>query len=335
MKSDVITLGHGGGGLQSERLLFEVILPALGIQNRSTDDSAIIDLGGDQPLAFTTDSFVVQPLQFPGGDIGRLAVCGTVNDLATCGAIPALLSLSLIIGEGLPVPMLRTICESIAEACREADIAIVCGDTKVIEHRGEDSLFINTSGIGRLPRQPLRLNLAQPGDVVLISGTIADHGCAVMASRGEFGLHGPLTSDVAPLGGMAQALLNAVPDVHVLKDPTRGGVAMALHEIARASCVAVELEEASLPIEPAVKAFCDLLGLDPLEVANEGKMLVVCPAASEMAALEALRKHPLGTNAKRIGAVHAPDGTQVVMRTKLGGRRVVGIPAGELLPRIC
>jgi len=329
-----VTLAHGGGGLQSERLLREVVFPALGIASRTMDDSAVL-AAPIAPLAFTTDSFVVQPLFFPGGDIGRLAVCGTVNDLATAGAHPFAMSLALIIEEGFEIELLRQVCQSIAATAAEAEVAIVAGDTKVIERQSGGGLFINTTGIGYLRRRPLRLENACEGDVVLINGTLADHGAAVMAARGDYGIHGPLQSDAAPLNALAQALVEAVPDLHVLKDPTRGGVAMALHEIALAAGVRIELDEQALPVAPPVAAFCDLLGLDPLEVANEGKLLVVCPEKDEALALEAMRNHPLGRQSVRIGMVCGGERPLVTLQTRLGGRRVVGIPAGELLPRIC
>lgn len=335
MSGKHITMAHGSGGLQSQSLLNDVIFEALGIKDHSMDDSALLsDLDGNS-LAFTTDSFVVQPLEFPGGDIGRLAVCGTINDLSTCGATPLALSLAFIIEEGFEIERISSICRSIAATAAEAGVTIATGDTKVIERQSGDGLFINTSGIGVLSRPPLRMAHARPDDAILISGTIADHGTAIMAARADYGIMGQFISDAAPLNDLADRLLEAVPRVHVLKDPTRGGVAMALHEISKACNAKIEIEESALPILPQVQSFCDLLGFDPLEIANEGKLLVVCPAEDTEVALASMRTHPLGTNSALIGRVLKADRPQVTMRTKLGGTRVVGIPAGELLPRIC
>ncbi len=335
MQLDRITLADGGGGLRTERLLREVIFPELGIIGTSMDDSALLDLQAAGALAITTDGFVVQPLQFPGGDIGRLAVCGTVNDLATAGARPLALTLGFIIEEGFEIAQLRQICRSIAATAAEAGVRIVSGDTKVIERQTGEGLYINTTGIGLPLRNPApRLHRAAPGDAVLISGTIADHGAAVMAARGHYGISGNLCSDVAPLAIMAEALVKHMP-VHVLKDPTRGGVAMGLHDIAQAAMVMIEIEEDQLPIAPPVQAFCDILGFDPLEVANEGKLLVILPQQFADEALAIMRANAYGANAVQIGTVANGLKAQVIMRTHIGGRRVVGIPTGEILPRIC
>ncbi|MBU1694834.1 MAG: hydrogenase expression/formation protein HypE [Verrucomicrobia bacterium] len=333
---ELVLLSHGGGGGRTKQLLHDIILPALGYDgSEKLDDAACLDVP-ERDLAITTDSYVVRPLFFPGGDIGRLAVSGTVNDLAMQGAEPRVLTLGLILEEGLELAALQRAMQSVGETAREAGVRIVTGDTKVIERRAGDGLFINTAGLGvRYRGADTHVANARPGDVVLVSGTLGDHGIAVMSAREAWGLETRLPSDVAPLWDMVKSLLDAVPGVRCLRDPTRGGLAAALNDIAEASGVGVRIREEALPVREEVRGACDLLGLDPLNVANEGKAVVVCAAADAARALETLRAHPLGRSAAVIGEVTPAPGGRVLMRTRLGGERMVNVPSGEDLPRIC
>ncbi|MCJ7512733.1 MAG: hydrogenase expression/formation protein HypE, partial [Anaerolineales bacterium] len=281
-------------------------------------------------------SHIVAPLFFPGGDIGRLAVCGTVNDLAMVGARPLGLTAGFILEEGLPIEVLERLTESMRRAAEEAGVRIVAGDTKVVERGKGDGLFINTSGLGWVPAgREISGGRAQPGDAVLLTGTVGDHGIAVMAARGGMALEINVLSDVAPLNRLVEGLLAVFPEVHVLRDPTRGGVATALNEIARQSGVAIQLVETTIPINPAVESACELLGLDPLYVANEGKALILLPGAQAQPALELLRSLPYGEGAVQIGTVRPAPAGRVLMRTGIGGTRVVDTLSGEMLPRIC
>ena len=330
-------LGHGGGGKLTSELLRQVILPELHNPALDTlDDSAVLPAPPGE-LAFTTDSYVVDPLFFPGGNIGTLAACGTINDLAMQGAEPRFLSLALIIEEGLPIAELRTVIRSLADAAAECGVAVVTGDTKVVEHGRGSGMFINTAGIGyRLPEVDVSVANARPGDVVILSGTIADHGMAVMSRREGLEFESEIRSDVAALWPMVHELLQAVPEIHCLRDPTRGGVTAALCDLAARSHVSIRVNEKRLPITAPVDAACRLLGLDPLNVANEGKALVVCPPEHGERALAILRAHPLGRNAAVIGQVVGDDDPgQVTLRTMIGGERILMMPAGEDLPRIC
>ena len=333
-----ITLGHGSGGAMMQQLIAEELLPALpGQLPDALEDAATFSLPA-QRLAFTTDSFTVKPLIFPGGDIGSLAVHGTVNDLAMRGAMPRFLSLGLIIEEGLSMDLLRRIVRSAGEAARNCDVGIVAGDTKVVERGSADGLFINTSGVGLIQEgRRLGAEAIRPGDAVLVSGTLADHGVAVMSRREGLAFEAAVASDVAPLWPLAERLLAASPHLRALKDPTRGGLAAAVNELAEAAGVGMRIEEARVPVRPAVAGACDVLGLDVLTVANEGKFVVVVPADEAEAALEAMRGHPLGREAARIGEVlPAPArGPRVTLRTRIGGERVLEMPYGEDLPRIC
>jgi hydrogenase expression/formation protein HypE len=333
---EIILMSHGGGGRRTHQLLRDHILPPLDNPIlRQMDDAACLDLAGAE-LAFTTDSYVIRPLFFPGGDIGRIAVCGTVNDLAMQGAKPLYLTLGLILEEGLRISDLDKIMQSLAVAAREAGVQIVAGDTKVVEHGAGSGVFINTSGLGqRRPGVNTHISNAKAGDVVLITGTIGDHGMAVLSQREGLQFQTTLVSDVAPLNGLVAALLEAVPGIHVMRDPTRGGVAAAAHDVATASQVCVKLDETALPVRAEVRGACGILGLDPLTVANEGKALVVCTAADEARALAALRAHPLGREACRIGEVCATPVSRVLLRTRIGGERLVELPLGDDLPRIC
>ena len=336
-----VTLAHGGGGKAMKDLIDDVFVRAFdNAALAPLEDQARFDLGdlarhGDR-LAFTTNSFVVDPLVFPGGDIGKLAVCGTVNDLAVGGARPLYLSCAAIVEEGMTVEFLRRIAGSMATTAAEARVEIVTGDTKVV-HRGAcDKLFLTTTGIGVI-REGVNLgaHLAREGDVVLVNGLLGDHGAAILSARGEMALETPIESDCAPLNGMIEALLAAAPGVRFLRDATRGGVATVLNEIAEASQVAVEIEEKATPIREEVKAFCEILGLDPLYLANEGKIVVVAPAEEAEQALAAMRAHPLGALAAVVGRVQPGRPGRVTMRTIFGGRRIVDMLVGEQLPRIC
>lgn len=299
------------------------------------DDGAVGELGGAK-LALTTDSYVVTPLFFPGGDIGRLAVCGTVNDLAASGAVPAWLSLGLILEEGLPLDDLERILDSAATTAEEAGVRVVTGDTKVVPRGAADKIFINTAGVGLVPEGVTVSGAnAAPGDVVLINGPLGDHGAAVLAGRENLNLGVGIKSDVAPLAGLTARLHDLGPALKVLRDPTRGGLASALNEIAAASGVAVGLEEKSLPIQPAAAAACELLGLDPLYLANEGKMIVIVAAEAAEEALARLKAHPLGREARRIGRATGGPAGRVTLTTEYGSTRVLPALTGEQLPRIC
>ncbi len=336
-----VLLGHGSGGTLSAELIRRLFLPALGIEpNTVLEDQAAIDLGEtSEPvsgLAFTTDSFVVKPLFFPGGDIGKLAVHGTVNDLAVGGATPLVLSAAFILEEGLPLEDLRRIAESMRIACDEANVRLVTGDTKVVDRGKGDGLFVTTAGIGLLPPgQRLSITAARPGDRVLVSGTLGDHGVAILSVREGLEFETELRSDTAPLHDLTQTMLRACSEIRCMRDPTRGGLASTLHELAEASRVGVALTESAIPLRREVHAACEMLGLDPLHVANEGKLIAVVPAEHAEQLLAAMRAHPLGRNAAEIGEITSEHPGMVVMRTKIGGRRVVAMLAGEQLPRIC
>jgi hydrogenase expression/formation protein HypE len=340
---DHILLGHGSGGLLTADLLQRVFLPGFGNPLLAAlEDQATVSLDGQHNgvrgdrIAFTTDAFVVRPLFFPGGDIGKLAVHGTVNDLAVGGAEPLFLSAAFILEEGLPLADLKRIVASMNEACREAGVALVTGDTKVVDRGKGDGVFITTSGVGRVPEgRTLSIHAARPGDRVLISGTIGDHGIAIMSVREGIEFETVLESDTAPLAGLARVMLEACPEVRCMRDPTRGGVSSALNELAAASKVGVRLTEAAIPIRPEVHAACEMLGLDPLYVANEGKLIAVVPPDDAGRVLEAMRRHPLGRNAAAIGEIVADHPGMVLLRSVVGGERVVTMLAGEQLPRIC
>jgi len=334
---NAIVLGHGSGGKMTHDLIASRFYPPLANDDLLRgDDAAVLCSPGGERLALSTDSHIVSPLFFPGGDIGRLAVCGTVNDLAVMGARPAWLTAGFILEEGLPVYLLEQVLDSIQTAAVEAGVRIVAGDTKVVERGKADGLFINTAGVGWIPTgREVGGALARPGDAVLLSGTMGDHGIAVLAARGELQFEVEIESDVAPLNGMIEALFEACPSVHVLRDPTRGGVATTLNEIARQSGVTIELQEQALPVAGPVQAACEMLGFDPLYVANEGKLVAIVPGDQADAALAALTSDPLGRAACRIGTVLAGEYGRVLMKTAIGGTRVVDMLAGEMLPRIC
>ena len=328
---DIITLDYGSGGKKTATLIDEIIIPELGNNTlNSLGDGAILD----GQLAFSTDSFVVSPLFFPGGDIGKLCVCGTVNDLAMCGAEPKYLSLALIIEEGLPTESLRRIVASIKAAAESAGVAVVTGDTKVVERGRGDGVYITTSGIGVVRYPGLGPERMRPGDAVLISGTAGDHGAAVMLARDGL-MEGEIRSDCAALNGLARAVLESGADVKVLRDPTRGGVATTLCEFAESAKLGIELDEAAIPVRGDVSAACELLGLDPLYCANEGKMLAVVAAEDAERALAAMRSVPEGKSAAIIGRVISERPGKVVLRTAMGGSRILQKLAGAQLPRIC
>jgi hydrogenase expression/formation protein HypE len=336
-----VTLAHGAGGKAMRDLIREVFVAAF--DNpwlAALDDQARIDLlslqaRGDR-LAFTTDSYVVDPLFFPGGDIGKLAVCGTVNDLAVGGATPLYLSCAVIVEEGLEVDLLHRVARSMGAAARAAGVSIVAGDTKVVTRGACDKLFIATSGIGVIPAgRHLGADLAEPGDCVIVTGCLGDHGAAVLAARGDFALETAVASDCAALHNLVAALVAAAPGTRFLRDATRGGVASVLNELAEASAACVEIDEASLPIREPVRGLCEVLGLDPLYLASEGKLVAVVPGCEAAAALAALRGDPLGADAAIVGRIAAAPVGRVVMRTVLGGRRIVDMLVGEQLPRIC
>ena len=331
-----ITLSHGGGGKASQNLIEEVFVKAF--DNPLLDrleDQAVFTIDGAR-LAFTTDSYVIDPIFFPGGDIGKLAVNGTINDLAVSGATPLYLSLGMILEEGFPIVDLRRIVESIRESAAAAGVEIVTGDTKVVPRGKADKIFINTSGVGRIHHAAVpSLAGARPGDVILLSGPIADHGVTILAARGDLELEIDCQSDTAPLNGLVEAIFSVTSDVHCLKDPTRGGLATALNEIAAHSDVGIVLKEPSIPIRPDVRAACEILGIDPLYVANEGRLIVVVPSEVASNVLEFMRREGLGRDSQIIGEVESsPEGT-VLLQTEIGGTRIVDMLVGDALPRIC
>ena len=332
--TDRILLAHGDGGQLMADLIERVFASRLGRGEPAGDDAAHLAAAGR--LAFTTVAFVVDPIFFPGGDIGRLAICGTVNDLATAGARPLAVSATFIIEEGLPTADLERVVDSMARTAEEAAVRVVTGDTKVVPRGKADKLYISTSGIGEIaPGVSVSGANAQAGDTVIISGPVGDHGLAVLSQREGLEFESQILSDCAPLSGMVQALLDAAPATHTLRDPTRGGLASALNEIASQSAVEIEITESSVPVRPSVAAACELLGLDPLYAANEGKMVVfVSPDAAE-SALRALRGHDCGREAAVIGTVTKRHTGRVLLRTALGTHRILDRHIGEQLPRIC
>ena len=332
---DMIVLGHGSGGKLSHDLINRLFLPELGkAAPRELDDSAIVNLNGLR-LAMTTDSHVVSPLFFPGGDIGRLAVCGTVNDLAMVGAKPYALTCGFVVEEGLSFEILQRVVKSIRDAAAEAGVFIAAGDTKVVQRGGADKLFINTSGIGLVDGIiDISGANAKVGDVLIVSGTVGDHGIAVMSAREGLGFTTDLQSDVAPLNHLVHAMLDA-GDVHVLRDPTRGGLATTLNEIAKQSNVVVELQDQQIPVKPQVRAACEMLGFDPLYVANEGKLLAFVNAEDAENILDVMKQSQYGKDAVVIGKVIDQGKSQVRLKTAIGGTRLVDMLPGEMLPRIC
>lgn len=336
-----VTLAHGGGGKAMKDLIDDVFVSAFdNAALAPLEDQARFDLSdlaryGDR-LAFTTDSFVVHPLFFPRGDIGKLAVCGTVNDLAVGGAQPLYLSCAAIVEEGVEVDLLRRVAMSMAATAREAGVEIVTGDTKVVQKGACDKIFLTTTGIGVIRADvSLGADRARPGDVVIVNGVLGDHGAAILGARGDMALDSPIESDCAPLNGLIDALLAAAPGTRAIRDATRGGVATVLNEMAQASQVAIDIDERATPLRPEVRGFCEILGLDPLYLANEGKIVAVVPPDEADAAIAGLRAHPFGRAAAAIGEVKDGEPGRVTMRTVFGGNRIVDMLVGDQLPRIC
>jgi hydrogenase expression/formation protein HypE len=338
---DRIVLGHGSGGRLTSSLIERLFHPVL--QNATLlagDDAAVIPaaelLEHGVDLAISVDSHVVHPLFFPGGDIGQLSVCGTVNDLAMVGARPLWIAASFILEEGFPRDELERIVRSMRAAADEAGVTVVAGDTKVTERGKVDGVYITTTGVGAVPpgRRARGANV-QPGDAVLLNGTLGDHGIAVLAARGELAFHTRIESDTAPLNHLVEGMYSTGASIHAMRDPTRGGLAAALNELARQSGVTIVLDEASIPVRPEVEAACEMLGFDPMHVANEGKLIAFVPHVDEESVLAAMRNDPRGRDARLIGRVEPGREPSVLLKTGIGGVRIVDMPAGELLPRIC
>ncbi len=332
---DKILLAHGSGGKLAHELVEKSFVKAFANSFLAKlDDSAVMDFSGR--LAFTTDSYVVSPIFFPGGDIGKLAVYGTVNDLAMSGAKPLYLSLAFIIEEGLPQAELNEIVDSVQKAAQGAGVEIVTGDTKVVHRGSADKLFINTAGVGIIPEGVnISGGKARPGDRVILSGTIGDHGIAVLSQREELSFSTQLESDCAPLGSLVAEMLAVSSNIHCLRDPTRGGLATTLNELAKQSKVSIRIEEEKIPVREEVLAACEMLGFDPLYIANEGKLVAIVPAKDADKILKAMRENHYGTSAAIIGEVKAEHPGRVVMKTCLGASRIVDMLVGDLLPRIC
>ncbi len=337
LDTGLVEMSHGAGGRAMAQLINQVFVAAF--------DNPLLGQGNDQArlpmpagrLVVTTDGYVITPRVFPGGDIGSLAVHGTVNDVAMAGAVPLYLTAGFVLEEGLPLADLVAIVRSMARAAREAGVSVVTGDTKVVERGGCDGLFITTTGVGVITDDRLDLSgdKARPGDLILVSGTLGDHGVAVMSQRETLTFETPILSDSAALHDLVADMVEAVPEIRAMRDPTRGGLAATLNELAQQSGVGMAIREADIPLKPAVRGACELLGLDPLTVANEGKLLAICPPERAEALLEAMRAHPLGHEAAVIGRVVQDPDCFVQMETRLGGRRIVDWLAGEQLPRIC
>lgn len=340
-QDSTVMLGHGSGGTMMKRIIDEVFIEAYGSEElmRGDDAAVLPELAPGERLAYSTDSFVVTPHFFPGGNIGHLAVCGTVNDVATSGARPLYLSCAFILEEGYPMDSLRDICKTMADTAREAGVRIVTGDTKVVNRGHGDGIFINTSGIGVLPAgRNLGGALCQPGDKVLVSGTLGDHGITIMSCRENLSFSADIESDAAPLNHLIAEVLEAAPDTRVFRDPTRGGIASTLNELASQAGVDITIDEDEVPVKEAVLGACDMLGYDVMQVANEGKMVCVVPADQADAALEAMKANKYGADAAIIGEVTAADsqrGPKVFLRTAFGGKRILDMLVGEQLPRIC
>jgi hydrogenase expression/formation protein HypE len=340
-RDKAITMAHGGGGRAMRELIERLIVPAFDNPLLAgLEDQARIGLKGlaeiGDRLAFTTDSYVVSPLFFAGGDIGKLAICGTVNDLAMSGAVPLFLSCGLIIEEGLATADLERVLASMSAEARLAGVQVVTGDTKVVNRGAADRLFINTAGIGMVAAGiDIAATRARPGDAILVNGTLGDHGVAILVARNELELHSDIASDCQPLNGLVQAMLAACLDIHCLRDATRGGLATVLNEFAASSQVGMRLQERALPLKPQVRGACEMLGLDVLYMANEGKLVAVVPRAAADAVLAAMRAHPAGAEAAIVGEVLAEPAGHVILNTLFGGERVVDMLVGEQLPRIC
>ena len=333
--SNVITLAHGGGGRQTAALIDEVFKAYFANPQFTADDAALLPIGGAD-VAFTTDGFIVSPPDFPGGNIGKLSVCGTVNDLACMGAKPLYLSCAFVLEEGFPLHKLEEYAASMAATAVEAGVRIVAGDTKVAGKGQVDNLFITTTGIG-LATPGVRLSgaFAKPGDAVIVSGDIGRHGCTILLERNDFGIDADVTSDCAPLWGTVQSVLAETKDVHVIRDATRGGVGTVLYEIAGQSGVGIRLDSAAIPVAPAVRGVCGMLGLEPLYLACEGRLVIVAPKDKADAIVTVLRQGKYSGNAAVIGEVTADHKGRVVVGTEIGAETLLPPPGGELLPRIC
>ncbi|MCF8035542.1 MAG: hydrogenase expression/formation protein HypE [Desulfobacteraceae bacterium] len=336
MSNQRILLDHGSGGRQSSNLIAEMMLPVFDNPILAgLEDGAVFEMGGSR-FAFSTDTYVVDPIFFPGGSIGDLAINGTVNDIAMCGAVPQYISAGLIIEEGFAMGDLKAVLADMGQAAQNAGVQVVTGDTKVVSRGAADKIFINTSGIGLIgPGIHISAANARPGDQILLSGSIADHGVTILSKRSGLSFDAPISSDSAPLNRMVKQMLHTCPDIHVLRDPTRGGVGTALNEIASGSGTGIRIYEDRIPVKQAVSGLCELLGLDPLYVANEGKLLAFVDSRHAEAVLWAMQADPYGTDAVIIGEVVADHPGRVVMETGIGGRRIVDMLSGEQLPRIC
>ena len=332
-----ILLAHGGGGVLMQKLIHDVILRHLNNPTLASLEDAALLAAQRTRLAFTTDAFVVKPLFFRGGDIGRLAVCGTVNDLACAGALPLGLSLAMIIEEGLPLATLDRVLASVAAAAEEANVYVITGDTKVVEHGAADGLYLITTGVGAVPDEAVLSPMnVRPGDALLVTGPLGDHGIAIISERNGLEFETPVESDVAPLAGLAaHVLLPAPENIHCMRDPTRGGAAAVLNEVAAGAHVCIEIQEASLPVRPEVRGACDMLGFDPLYVPCEGRLLIFCSGDAAESLVQHLQKHPLGRETAQIGTVQREQAGKVILHTHIGGTRIVTTPYGEQLPRIC
>jgi len=341
LRADTITLAHGAGGKAMRDLIEDVFVNSFDnsylaqLEDQARFDIASLNSQGSR-LAMTTDSYVVDPLFFPGGDIGKLAICGTVNDLAVGGATPLYLTCSMIIEEGLAVDTLRSIVESMKLTADKAGVAIVTGDTKVVQRGAADKLFINTAGIGVIPHDVnISAHRAQAGDMVIINGYVGDHGAAIVDARGELALENTIASDCQPLNALIDAMLGTCPDIHCMRDATRGGIATVLNEFAESSEVNIVLHETALPVRDEVRGMCEILGLDPLYLANEGKVVAIVPADKADTVLETMLQQPAGRNSAIVGEVQAAPAGRVILKTGFGGERIVDMLVGEQLPRIC
>ncbi len=336
-RREYIILGHGSGGKLSHDLISQLFIPTFANPGlAAVNDAGVVQLSDDTRLAVSTDSHVVSPLFFPGGDIGRLSICGTVNDVAMMGAKPLFVTAGFILEEGLELSILERVVASMRQASQEAGVQIIAGDTKVVQKGKADGLYINTCGVG-IVRSGCQIagDQARPGDVIILSGTLGDHGIAVLTARGELGLENQIFSDVAPLNHLVEGMLQASDQIHVLRDPTRGGLGTTLNEIAMQSNICIWIDESKLPIKPSVNAACEILGFDPLYVANEGKLVAIVAQSEAEKVLAAMRSNDLGRDAVIIGRVDESPAGRVLMKTKIGSTRVVDVPAGEILPRIC
>lgn len=336
MKYDKILLEHGGGGLLSNELISEYFLPRF--KNpylERLEDSAVITIG-NQKFCFTTDSYVVSPVFFPGGNIGSLAVHGTINDLSVCGGKPLYMSCGFILEEGFPFESLQTIIRTMSEAAAEAKVKIVTGDTKVVARGAADGIFINTSGIGIVEYQgTLSVKNIRSNDVIIVNGTIGDHGAAIIEARENLSLSSDILSDSAPLNDLIAKILKTSPNVHCMRDATRGGLGAIIAEIAKNAKVRIDIDEKSIPVQDKVRGVCEILGFDPLFLANEGKMILFCPKSDADKILKTMHKHKYGRNAAVIGTVSKAAQGRVILKTSIGGERMIDLPTGELVPRIC